>query len=1031
MSSIAEISIKRPTIPLVILVIFILAGSYFGTQLKYELIPDISTTNIVVSTIYPGAGPEEVEKSITIPLEDALATLEGVEEVNSNSMEGSSLVRITLDFDTDPKLALQEAKSKIDQNLNRLPRDIDPPTISRVDLSAIPIITLGAKSNLSATEFFDLLDKIVKPALSQLNGVANISIIGGIEKEIKINISQEKLESKEISLTQVMNAVSNSNMELPAGKLISQNQQISIRTSGHYHNINEILKTTIGYTNDGTRIELSEVAEVYQGAKELTTLARINGEDAVGIEISKQKEANSVDVSEAVHEKLRELENQNKGINLNFITSNDNSIFTLTAAKAVGIDLLLAIILVSAIMLLFLKSYRNTIFVLVTIPTSLIATLLVMYLFNFSLNLISLTALSLVVGSVVDDAIVIIENIHRHMENGKNRMQATIDSMKEIGLTLVSTTAVLAAVFIPISLVSGMTGQILHEYAVTIVVAMLFSLLFTFTFVPLLTSRFAKIDEHSDNLLSKFLDKFEHFLNYCANWTTSLLKLVLKRKIITFFFTLVLFAVSVYLVPAGYIGASFMDAGDRGNAILRIEFSKDVTIEKNSSVTKKIESIILSNNNVEKLYTTIGKRTGSVVGQSSGTTKYYTEFNIIYNSSEEREHSSNIITRQLRAKIEGEFPEVKVSAANVNLIGNEDIPIQIFLRSNSQKTIRKASPEVIEMLKGIDGTTEIESSATQGNPEYQIHFNRNKMAHYGLNIGAVSRTIQIAFSGNTDNKFRKDDNEYDINIKFDDFNRKDKSDIENLSFNTNYGKIKLSQFATVSFGTGPTVLERFNRSPSTNIKCQIVGSSQGQVQSEFDNLVQTKGLPQGTSFAYSGLAKLMAESFISLGIAFIAAIIFMYLIMVLLYNNWFHPFIVLFTVPFAIIGALWGLALSNQDLSLFTILGIIMLSGLVAKNTILIIDFANELLNSGKSLVESLEEAVRLRFRAILMTNISMIIGLIPLAISTGAGAEWKNGVGWVLIGGLTVSMFLSLILVPLVYYVFEKIRIKLSGKAK
>ena len=1028
--NISDISIKRPTIPLVLLIITLLVGVFLGTKLKYELIPDINAPVVVVTTVYPGAGASDIEKTVTIPLEDALAQVEGIDEVISASMEGVSSVRIMMSMDVDPNDALQDVKAKLDKVRRTLPKDIYEPSVSAIDLSELPIITIGATSALSNIDFYDLIDKTIQPTLSQIKGVANVNIVGGMQKEIKVNVDKNKLDAFNLTIKQVVQLIGASNIEFPAGKIEDEQTQMKVRLSGKYQSIDQLRKTVAGYSNTGNAIYLEEIADVYEGISDIKTIAKINGVEAIGIEVSKQKEANAVDVSRLVQEKLEQLKVDYADSGLDFTIANDNSVFTLNAANAVGKDLMMAIILVSLIMLLFLKSYRNTLFVLVTIPTSLIGTFIVMYLLDFSLDLISLTSLSLVVGTVVDDAIVIIENIHRHMEMGKNRFDATKDSMKEIGLTLVSTTAVLSAVFIPISMVTGITGQILHEYAIVIVASMLFSLLFTFTLVPLLTSRYAKIETPKKNAVSKVLDGFEKLLEKFAVWITNMLKWALHHKMLTTGFVIVAFVLSVWLIPAGFIGTSFMESGDRGNAILRIELPKSTKIHENLKVTSQVEELILSQPEVENLYTTIGKRTGNAIA-TDNSTPYFTEFNVIFVPLEEREMSSQNIARTLRAKIEETVPGIKVSAANVNIMGNEDIPIKFYVKGSNIDSIYKASEMFCDLLRSIEGTTEVENSLNFGNPEYQVFFDREKLAYYGLTIGEISKDIQLAFAGNTDNKYRIGDNEYDINIRLDEFNRKDKSDLESLKFKTHKGIVTLSQFATIEQGLGPSVLERYNRGSSATITCQLVGVSQGTATEQFENLVEQANFPQGTSHEYSKMSKMMSESFASLAIAFIAAILFMYLIMVLLYNNWLHPFVVLFTIPLAIIGALFALALANENLSLFTILGIIMLAGLVAKNAILVIDFANDLIKEGKALVDAILEAVLLRFRAILMTNISMIIGLIPLAVSASAGAEWKNGIGWVLIGGLTVSMFLSMIIVPMIYYTFEKLKIKIMGQAK
>ncbi|MCB0838960.1 MAG: efflux RND transporter permease subunit, partial [Bacteroidetes bacterium] len=377
---ISDISISRPTVPIVILIITVLTGLFLGAQLNYELLPDISSSAIVITTVYPGAGASDIEKSVTIPLEDALARMEGIDEMLSSSMEGVSMIRLMMDMNIDADIALQDAKTKIDKVRRTLPQDIYEPSVSMIDLSELPIMTIGATSSLSNTEFYDLIDKTIQPSLSQIQGVANINMIGGMEKEIKVNIDKTKLDAFNLSIKQVVQMTGASNIEFPAGKIESSQYQLKIRLAGKFQSIDQLRKTVVGYTNRGDAIYMEEIADVYGGIKDLKNLAKINGVEAIGLEVSKQKEANSVDVSRLIREELEQLEVDWADSGLEFIVSNDNSVFTISAAKAVGQDLMMAIILVSLIMLLFLKSYRNTLFVLVTIPTSLIATFIVMYL---------------------------------------------------------------------------------------------------------------------------------------------------------------------------------------------------------------------------------------------------------------------------------------------------------------------------------------------------------------------------------------------------------------------------------------------------------------------------------------------------------------------------------------------------------------------------------------------------------------------------------------------------------------------------
>ncbi|TLX73514.1 efflux RND transporter permease subunit [Labilibacter sediminis] len=1027
---ITSISIKRSTVPIVMFTILMLMGTFFATKIKYALLPEITTATIVVSTVYPGAGPDEVEKSVTIPIEDAVATVENIEYIDSKSMENLSLLKIGLTFDADVDLSVQNTKQKIDQILKDLPEDIYTPSVMQYDLSALPILIAGANSNLSEADFFDLMNDKVKPALANIKGVATIDLIGGLKREIKVSLNPSKLEAYNVNVLNLMQAIGYANMEFPTGKLKTANNEITIRLSGKFKSIDELRNVIIGGAMDGTVIKLKDVADVYDGIADPEKITRINGLETIGIEVSKQKDANSVEIAAAIKAKFAELEENYINYDLSFKIADDQSRFTLEAANAVKHDLVIAIILVSAIMLFFLQSLRNSIFVLVAIPASLISTFTAMYLFGFSFDLISLTSLSLVVGSLVDDAIVVIENIYRHMEMGKNRIQASFIAVKELGVTVTAITLVLVAVFLPIAFVTGVVGDILREYAVTIVVSMLLSLLVSFTLVPFMTSRYAILAKPKDNMMGKILKSFERFLDKLNNATLIGMHWALRHKIVTILITIVAFIGSLGLIPAGYVGAEFAAAGDRGSFILRLEFPHDISLKENNRISREVEDYLMAQPEIDLVYTTIGKKSGTI---TTTTTPYYTEFSVNMVPRDQRDVSSNIYAKKVKAKLQERIIGPKIKAVAVNIMGNEDTPLQFYITGNELDSVMVYADNVLTALKSINGTTEAELSIDAANPEYNIEVDRDKMSKLGLSLGEVGSVLRTAFAGNIDNKYRDGENEYDINIQFDQVKRKTKHDLESVSFissQTNE-KIRLSQFTSIEESTGPSVLERYNRNASAMITSQLIGASQATVQAQFEEKLKTIPKPQGTQLEYSAMTKMMTDSFKDLGLAFLAAILFVYLIMVVLYNSWIDPFVVMFSIPLAIIGAFLALALSMQTLNIFSILGIIMLVGLVAKNAILVVDFANELRTEGKELLEAISEAVRLRFRPIIMTNVSMIIGLFPLAFSQSEGAEWKNGIGWTLIGGLTVSMFLSMIIVPMIYYSFKRLQQKFENKNK
>jgi HAE1 family hydrophobic/amphiphilic exporter-1 len=596
-------------------------------------------------------------------------------------------------------------------------------------------------------------------------------------------------------------------------------------------------------------------------------------------------------------------------------------------------------------------------------------------------------------------------------------------------MTVTAITLVLVAVFLPIAFVTGIVGDILREYAVTIVISMMLSLLVSFTLVPWMTSKWAKIATPKDNITGKILNVFENGIEAFNTWILGWMHWSLKHKIITLIGASVIFFGTFMLFPAGYVGGEFVPAGDRGSFILRLEFPHDISLAENNETTRQVENYLESLPEVDMVYTTVGKKSGII---STTATPYYTEIAVKLVPQDQRDVTSSIFARKTRAKLEEMIIGTKIKAVSVNIMGNEDTPLKYYVVGQDVDSVMAYSQKVLAAMKSIQGTVETELSVDQDNPEYDISVDRDKMTKLGLNLASVGGVLRTSFAGNTDNKFRDGEKEYDMNIQLNEADRRTKTDLENISFvSMSTGQlIKLSQFAEVKEANGPSRLERYNRNPSVQLTSQIIGVSQGTVQSEFETKLAEIHAPESTKVTTSKQTKLMAESFKDLALAFLAAILSVYLIMVVLYNSWADPFVVMFSIPLSITGAIWALALTNLTLNIFSILGIVMLVGLVAKNAILIVDFANELLAGGKELVESISEATRLRFRPILMTNVSMIIGLIPLALSSSEGAEWKNGIGWTLIGGLTVSMILSMIIVPVMFYIIKRLQFRMGFNA-
>jgi len=1022
---ITEVSIKRPSLILVLFIVLTFLGLNSYTKLSYELLPKFSAPVVTITAIYPGASPNEVENSLTKKLEDAVASMEKVDKITSTSYEGLAVVTVQLLTEANVDLALQDAQRKVNAVLADLPEDVKTPSLGKFSIDDLPIMRLGVNADMSAVQLYDIVEQRIQPNLSKIPGVAQVSLIGGNEREIRINIQNEKLKAYNLSILQLQQLIENSNLDFPTGKIKTQDEQVLIRLSGKYTNLDEIRNLVVAYQRDGSPVKLSEVAEVQDTQKDITRVNRIDLQNSIGLAIQKQSDANAVEVSELVREEIVKIEKTYAQQGVKFSIAQDSSEYTLEAADAVIHDLMLAVVLVAFIMLLFLHSIRNSIIVMVAIPLSLIATFIGISLLGYTLNLMTLLGLSLVVGILVDDAIVVIENIYRHMEMGKNRVQAAYDGVKEIGFTVVSITMVIVVVFLPIAMTTGIVSNIMKQFSIVVVIATLLSLLVSFTMVPYLSSRFGKLEHISNkNIFGRIILAFERSLDGFTAWIQGILKWALNNRLVTMVIVIAMFIGSFILVGAGFVGAEFITQGDRGEFIMEVELPKKTSVEQNNLVTRQIEEYIMSKPEVTSTFTTVGQASDGGFGAGSQATSYKSEINVKLVPLEQRSVSADIYGVTLRNEIMDRFAGVKVKSSPVSILGTANqAPIQVIVTGPTFDTVMQTAERMMAEVKKVEGTQEVKLSVESGNPEVVVKTDRQKMAELGLDLQTVGGTMQLAFNGNSDAKFRQGEYEYDINIRFDDFNRQGIDDIKALTFINKFGQqIRLDQFATVTESSGPSRLERYNRITSVKVNSQLLGRPSGTVTAEIQQIIDKMDKPAGVEVKFGGDQENQSKSFGELGMAFLTSILLVYLIMVALYDNFIYPLVVLFSIPMAMIGALLALALSAQSLNIFTILGIIMLIGLVAKNAILVVDFTNHLKAKGMPTREALMEATKERLRPVLMTTIAMVVGMLPIAMATGAGAAWKNGLAWAIIGGLTSSMFLTLVVVPVVYQLVDRL---------
>jgi HAE1 family hydrophobic/amphiphilic exporter-1 len=1028
--NITEISIKRPSLIIVLFSVFTLLGFIGYKNLSYELMPDFNQPVVVIKTVYPGAEPNEVETSVSRKIEDALSNLEGVDYLVTKSLPNASIIIANLKYGTDLDKSMQDAQRYIDNIRKDLPQDILSPVMSKVSPNDLPIMSISATSDLSATEFYQKMKDDYLPQIQQIKGVAEITVLGGEEREIQVKINQDKLKLYKISMVQVVEAINRSGLDLPAGKVQTEKESNSVRLTGKFASIEDIKNVQVAMPVLGSPVYVKDIADVIDGIKETTSISRYNGKNGIGLMLKKQGDANAVDVSKAVREKFQSIEQQNASSGVKFIIADDSTDNTIAAVNSVVFDLILAVLLVSLVMLLFLRSFRNSLIVLVAIPTSLVTAFAVMWLLGYTLNLMTLLAMSLIIGILVDDATVVLENIQKHLDKGKDKRTAAMDGRMEIGFAALSITLVDVVVFLPILFLQVFVADMLKQFSVVVVTSTLTSLLVGFTLTPWMASRIGKKEDlQPTNFFNRFLLWFEIQLENFNEWYGRRLEWVLSHKLAFTGIVIVLFAMTLGIMKQGIIGKELISTGDQGKFRMALEFDKSTSIHQNNLIAQKIETYIIQQTEVATVFSNIGGPSTGIGSLGVGSANK-TEFTIQLKSKKELNNlPTETFMKNLREELKSKFPSINYSMAALGLIPRS-APIEITLSGSNLDLVMKTGDELKTVIEKIPGADNVRLSVEAGSPEYKIIPDKDKMQRLGLTTAYVGLNLRTAFTGNDDATLTENGTEYPVRIWLDEFSRRNFEDVQQLSIINPMGiPVEISQFASVEQDNSPSLLERKDRQPAVTLTADALGRPSGTVADDVVAYLKENPLPNGIQMTWGSDIKRQNDSFGALGSVLLISFLLIYLIMVALYDSFIYPFVVLFSIPVAAIGAFFALNLSLSNLSLFALLGLIMLMGLVVKNAILIVDFTNQLKAEGIHFKEALIIAGKGRMRPILMTTLSMVVGMLPIAMATGTAAEWKNGLAWVIIGGLLSSLILTVFLVPMVYYLVDTAKEKINRR--
>jgi len=1025
-----EVAIKRPAFMTMIFVALAVLGLYGYLQMGVDLLPKMDWPMVFVSTVYPGAGPEEVETQITKPIEESLSSLSGLKSLRAYSGENVAFFVIEFEMSVDVNVALNEVERKINEVKTTLPDDAQDPQVFKIDLNTAPILRVATTSNMETVEFYQLLKDKIKPKIEQTDGVAMVSLVGGKEREIRIEVDNDKLKSYNLSILQVTQILKAENLDFPTGKVEQKEKNYIVRVAGKLKSIDEI-KNIILFTSQNGTVRLKDVASVLDTYKESYTLSRLNKDNSIGIIIQKSSDANSVKTSDEVRKTLQELEKQYSYINLHFTIAQDITTFTRDSLKEVGRDLGLAILLVAIVLFLFLHNVKNSLIVLLAIPTSLFSAFILMNAFGFTINLITLMALTLVIGILVDDSIVVLENIHRHLELGEQPKEAAIKGRGEIGLAAIAITLVDVVVFLPIAMLSGVVGKIFREFGLTVVVSTLFSLFVSFTLTPLLASRWSRVVHFvKDTLLVKFVRKFEALQEKISDKYRELLKWALNHKKTVVVLSFSLTILSITLIPFGLVGTEFMPQPDRGEFALNIEMPIGTSIESTNEATRKIEDMINNMPQVEQYYTIVGRNETSF---GSANKSNIGQIQIKLVSEKKRKESTQEIISQVVEKA-STIPGIKATASLIGIFGSADMtPVAIEIKGEELNKLIDVSKKVSEIVSSTAGTRDVKSSWEEGQPEVKVLINRDKCADLGLSVGEVATTLRNALEGDNDAKYKDGENEYDIRVVLSKKNRTNPEDVGKITIINRMGKqVQLDEIASINYGTGPTQIQRKDRSRIITIYSNLdLTRPLGEVIEEIQSKIKAQNFPPDITIFYGGEAEDMQNMFADMLLAISFAILFVYMIMVSLFESYIHPFTIMFSLPVALVGALFALAITGETLNIFSMIGVLLSMGLVTKNAILLVDYTNTLRSRGKGMIEALLEAGPIRLRPIIMTTATMVFGMLPLAVAAGAGGDFRRGLAIVVIGALLSSTMLTLVLVPVVYTIMENYRVKVPALIK
>ena len=1007
---------------------FILVLVVFGIQsypsLGVDLYPDVELPMVAVTVTYEGTAPEEMETLVTKPIENRVSQVSGIKTITSTIREGYSQTMLEFEMGVDPRQMASEVREKVAGVRKRLPDDIDEPVVARFDVASRPIATYSFASDARSTgEIRRILNDIVVDELQMLDGVADVTIRGASDRAIKVHVASEKLKAYGISFQTILEKVNNANLNTPGGKIRDENNTITVRTVGKFNSVDDF-KNIIVANHDGRPVKLVDVADVVDDWEDEETYSRTNGVPSVMLAVRKQSRTNTVDVIDTVNARINEIVENDLPPDIKMSVGMDQSKYVRENIGDVWNTIIFGGFLALFITYMFLGDLRATLIGGLAIPTSIIATFFLMKVMDFTLNNMSLMGLSLAVGFLIDDAIVLVENIFRHMEMGKDPFTASADATKELVLAILATSMSLLAVFVPIGSMGETVGQYFKQFGLTVAFALIFSTISAYTLTPMVSAHWLKPHGTEGSprpqIITKILLAFNDAFEVFRGIYDEIMAFCVKhpRKIVLIAFLTLVF--NLFLMP--FVGTELQPTYDSGEFRVNLKAPPGVGLNQLKEWSMPLEETIEAIPEVETEIMFIG-----------GTRTPVNEGGIIVKLKDLDERSRGML--EIMAELRRDFSVIGVM--NVNVVTNQGArsdprPVQIGLRGSAIIKLSHYADELAEKIRAVPGATDVEVVGIDPEPEIIIKLDQTRASQLGLDNTSVGKVVQYAFQGkSTGHSYTIGNNDYDIILQMDKADRRTMQDVSDLMVSTATGSfVRLGDVADVRLGSGPTRIDREGRQRQIAVYANTQGISAGDLLKTIQQeLIPSLNMDIGYRYKLIGDSDMMQRVFKEIAKAVILAIVLIFMVLAAEFESYSQPFVIMMSLPFAIIGAVLGLLVANQTANMMSLIGFTMLLGLVTKNAILLIDYANQARARGMAIVEATLEACSLRLRPILMTTLSTLLGMLPIALGIGAGAELRQSMGVVLIGGLTTSTLLTLVVVPLIYILTEQWKEKRSAK--